>query len=341
LIERFDQADDMIFYDFEYERPGSLAEAAALLNGAGGDARLLAGGTDLIPNMRVEVVTPSMLVSLGGIEPSAPDENPDGSIRIDALSKLSDLVDSKLLRRQLPMLAESALTVASNQVREMGTLGGNLCQDTRCLQYNQKHDFQFVEPCYKRGGDCCYPFPGNDATTCWSVYMSDIACVLLALDGQLEILGPDGTRRMPVAELFTGDGLNPFTLGAEEIIEAVVVPPVPERFGWCYHKTSVRGGLDFGTTMIAIALQLAADGETCASARIVYGAVGQGPLRPVAAERAMAGAALDPAQIAAAASTEITPLPHHGFDKGFLRENIRVNTERSLVRAMARAQGRE
>jgi CO/xanthine dehydrogenase FAD-binding subunit len=290
-----------------------------------------------MPNMRVEVVTPSLLVSLSGIEPAAPEKRADGSIKIDALTKLSDLVDDELIKSELPMLAEAAHTVAGNQVRVMGTLGGNLCQETRCLYYNQKHDYQFVEPCYKRGGDCCFPFPGNDHNTCWSVYMSDIAPVLIALDATLEILGPDGTREIPMADLFTGDGLNPFTLGAAEIVQAVIVPPLPERFGWGYHKTTVRGGLDFGTAIIVIALQLAEDGETCSWAKIIYGAVGQGPLRPTTTEISMKSAVLDPPLIAVAASQEISPLPHHGFNKGYLRENIRVYTERSLVRAIARA----
>jgi 4-hydroxybenzoyl-CoA reductase beta subunit len=330
----------MILYDFEYERPSSLQEATALLSETGEGAKLLAGGTDLMPNMRVEVITPSLLVSLSAIEAVAPEKSTDGSIKIDALIKLSDLVDDELIRRELPMLAEAAHTVAGNQVRVMGTLGGNLCQESRCLYYNQKHDYQFVEPCYKRGGDCCFPFPGNDQNVCWAVYMSDIAPVLIALDATLEILGPVGTRELAMAELFTGDGMNPFTLEASEIIQAIIVPPLPERFGWGYHKTTVRGGLDFGTAIIVIALQMAEDGETCSWAKIIYGAVGQGPLRPTTTETSMENAALDPALLAVAASQEISPLPHHGFNKGYLRENIRVYTERSLVQAIERAQGK-
>ncbi len=329
----------MILYDFEYERPASLQEAIALLSDGGDGAHVLAGGTDLLPNMRVEIVAPSTLVSLSGIEAQTPAELPDGSVRIDALSKLADLADSDLLKDKLPMVAESAHTVAGNQVREMGTLGGNLCQETRCLYFNQKHDYQFVEPCYKRGGDVCYPFPGNDRTTCWSVYMSDIAPVLISLGAELEILGPDGTRNIPVEDLFTGDGLEPMTLEPSEIIQAVIVPPLPERFGWGYHKTTVRGGLDFGTAIVVVGLHLAEDGETCSAVRIVYGAIGEAPLRPSETEQAMIGSKLDPAQIAADASKEVTPLPHHGFKKGYLRDNIKVNTERSLVKAIERAKG--
>ncbi|MDP6926711.1 MAG: FAD binding domain-containing protein, partial [Rhodospirillales bacterium] len=260
--------------------------------------------------------------------------------RIDALSKLADLADSDLLRDKLPMVAESAHTVAGNQVREMGTLGGNLCQETRCLYFNQKHDYQFVEPCYKRGGDTCYPFPGNDRTICWSVYMSDIAPVLIALGAKLEILGPDGARNIRIEDLFTGNAMDPMTLKSSEIIMAVIVPPLPERFGWGYHKTTVRGGLDFGTAIVVITLQMEEDGETCANAKIIYGAIGEGPLRPTATESSMSGAKIDAVQIAHDASQEVTPLPHHGFKKGYLRDNIKVNTERLLIRAIERAQGK-
>ena len=330
----------MILYDFEYEKPKSLQEAMTLLDEFGDNAHLLAGGTDLLPNMRVEIIVPSMLVSLSGIEAQEPKVQSDGSIRIDALSKLADLADSDLLRDKLPMVAESAHTVAGNQVREMGTLGGNLCQETRCLYFNQKHDYQFVEPCYKRGGDTCYPFPGNDRTICWSVYMSDIAPVLIALGAELEILGPDGARNIRIEDLFTGNAMDPMTLKSSEIIMAVIVPPLPERFGWGYHKTTVRGGLDFGTAIVVIALQMEEDGETCANAKIIYGAIGEGPLRPTATESSMSGAKIDAVQIAHDASQEVTPLPHHGFKKGYLRDNIKVNTERLLIRAIERAQGK-
>ncbi len=330
----------MILYDFEYEKPKSLQEAMTLLDESGDNAHLLAGGTDLLPNMRVEIIVPSMLVSLSGIEAQEPEVQSDGSIRIDALSKLADLADSDLLRDKLPMVAESAHTVAGNQVREMGTLGGNLCQETRCLYFNQKHDYQFVEPCYKRGGDTCYPFPGNDRTICWSVYMSDIAPVLIALGAKLEILGPDGARNIRIEDLFTGNAMDPMTLKSSEIIMAVIVPPLLERFGWGYHKTTVRGGLDFGTAIVVIALQMEEDGETCANANIIYGAIGEGPLRPTATESSMSGAKIDAVQIAHDASQEVTPLPHHGFKKGYLRDNIKVNTERLLIRAIERAQGK-
>ena len=330
----------MIFFDFDYERAATLEDAVALLARLQGEARALAGGTDLLPSMRMENIKPGLLVSLSGIEPGEPEVLADGSIRIDALSRLANLENSILLRSKVPMLARSAHVVGGNQIRQMGTLGGNLCQEVRCMQLDQKHDYQFVAPCYKRGGACCYPFPRNRRDTCWSVFMSDIAPALIALDAQVEILGESASRRIRVEDLFTGNGLAPLKLGHAELLRAVFIPPTPRGFGWGFHKSTVRGGLEFGMAVIALTLQLAEDAMTCADARIVIGAVREGPVRAERAERSLKGAVLDEerlAQAAAEASKETNPLPHHGFTKRHLMDNIRVYLRRTMTQALERA----
>lgn len=330
----------MILFDFDYAQADTLEDAVALLARLQGEARALAGGTDLLPSMRMENIKPALLVSLSRIEPGEPEVLADGSIRIDALSRLASLENSSFLRSKIPMLAQSAHVVGGNQIRQMGTLGGNLCQEVRCMQLDQKHDYQFVAPCYKRGGECCYPFPRNGRNICWSVYMSDIAPALIALDAQVEILGDSGSRRMRVEELFSGNGLAPLKLGHAELLRAVIIPPAPRGFGWGFHKSTVRGGLEYGMAVIGLALQLAEDGRTCADARIVIGAVREGPVRPAAAERSLTGAVLDEArlaQAAAEASKEVNPLPHHGFTRRHLMDNIRVYLRRTLAQALERA----
>ncbi|OGA32322.1 MAG: hypothetical protein A3F75_09290 [Betaproteobacteria bacterium RIFCSPLOWO2_12_FULL_64_23] len=334
----------MILFDFDYERAATLEDAVAILARLQGEARALAGGTDLLPSMRMENIKPRLLVSLGAIEPNEPEMLADGSIRIDALSRLASLENSSLLRDKVPMLAESAHVVGSNQIRQMGTLGGNLCQETRCMQLDQKHDYQFVAPCFKRGGDCCYPFPRNKRDICWSVYMSDIAPALIALDAEVEILGEAGRRRIHVEELFTGNGLKPLKLGQAELLRAVFIPQRPRGYTWGFHKSTVRGGLEFGMAVIAVALQIAEDGMTCADARIVIGAVREAPVRLAAAERSLKGVVLDEkrlAQVAAEASREANPLPHHGFTKRHLMDNIRVYLRRTMAQAIGRARSPE
>jgi 4-hydroxybenzoyl-CoA reductase subunit beta len=331
----------MILFDFEIDRPETLQEAAAQLAKLGDGARLMAGGTDLLPNMRIEICKPETVISLGAIAAEPPRQEKDCWVRIDALCKLAQMEHDPLLAKELPMLAAAAHSVAGNQIRQMGTLGGNLCQETRCLYLNQKHDYQFVAPCFKRGGDCCYPFPKNDPDTCWSVYMSDIAPVLIALNAEAEILGAKGQRTAKLEELYTGSGLKPLTLGAGEIIRAIRVPPRAKNFCWGYHKSARRGGLEFGMAILAAALDMAPDGKSCEKAGLVVGAVRERPIRLAATEQFLAGKALDKDVIAKAAdqgAEEANPLPHHGFTKSYLRDNIRVYLRRTLTKAISRAQ---
>ncbi len=330
----------MIQFDFDYERPGTLSEAATLLLQHGASARIMAGGTDLLPNMRVELVRPAAVIGLSGIVPELPRREENGAIRIDALTRLATLAESALIQEQLPLLAESAHAVAGNQIRQMGTLGGNLCQETRCLYLNQQHDYQFAAPCYKRGGTVCYPFPLNKPDVCWSVYMSDVAPALIALDADVETVDGHGGRRIAVEDLFTGNGLSPIRLREGEIIGTIVIPPRPANFGWGYHKSARRGGLEFAMAVVVVTLRLDADRKTCIDARIVIGAVREKPVRAAAAERRLTCAALDEANIGAAVTAaieELKPLPHHGFSKSYIIDNVRVYLRRVLKRAICDA----
>ncbi|MCC6213182.1 MAG: FAD binding domain-containing protein [Burkholderiales bacterium] len=334
----------MILFDFGYERAATAEEAVARLARLGDDARLLAGGTDLLPNMRAELAMPATLVSLEGIACEPPRALADGSIRIDALTRLADLERAPLIAERLPMLAAAARAVGSHQIREMGTIGGNLCQETRCLYLNQRHDYQFAPPCFKRGGECCYPFPRNKSDVCWSVHMSDVAPALIALDASLEILGAGGTRRAGIEDLFSGSGLRPLTLGPAELLRSVTVAPRPARWGWGFHKSTVRGGLEYGMSVCAVALRLEPDGRTCAEARIALGAVRERPLRSPKAESLLAGSVLDPArltQAATAGAAEANPLPHHGFTKRHLSDNLKIYLRRTLEQALSRAREEE
>lgn len=328
----------MILYEFDYEQPETLEEAVVQLRALGSSAAIAAGGTDLLPNMRIEVVRPSTVVSLGAIEPVAPARQADGAIRIDALTRLAAIEESALLREALPMLVQAASVVGSNQIRQMGTLGGNLCQDTRCLWFNQKHDYQFKVPCYKRGGDLCYPFPTNRPGVCWSVHMSDTAPALMALNAQVDILGESGVRRIDLENLYTGDGITPVDLTEGEIIAAIIVAPPAQRTGWGYCKSARRGGLEFGISVMAVSVTADDDGR-CSAARIFVNAIRERPIRLVQTEQALQGASLDEAteaRIAAVAAKEINPLPHHGFTKSHIRDDFRIKIRRALGAAFAR-----
>lgn len=334
----------MILSDFEYERPETLRDAVDRLAALGPNSNLLAGGTDILPNMRLKIQNPDVLVSLGAISPLPPETLADGSLRVDALTRLRDMEASEPFLSAYPMLAQSAHVVGSNQTRQAGTLGGNLCQEIRCLYLNQEHDFQFVAPCYKRGGDCCYPYPKNEPGTCASVFMSDIAPALIALQADLELMAVDSTRRVSVEEFYTGDGMVPNVLGASELISAVVVPSALPRAGWGYHKSTIRGGLEFAMVVVAVWLTLKEDGETCDDVRISVGAVSEGPTRAVTSEDILRGNKVGEDLIAQAASVAVQDtrfLPHHNFSVEYLKQNAQVYLCRVLTEALARAKSPE
>jgi CO/xanthine dehydrogenase FAD-binding subunit len=168
--------------------------------------------------------------------------------------------------------------------------------------------------------------------------MSDVAPALIALRAELELIGESGPRRVPLEQLYSGNGLKPFTLKPGEIIESVRVPAAAAGSGFGYHKLSRRGGLEFATAVVAATLRVDADGK-CSEIRIVIGAVREGPVRANAAEQALLGSALDEAALAAAAKAvaEVNPLPHHGFTKSYIVDSLRIYLRRVLTQAVARA----
>ncbi len=253
--------------------------------------------------------------------------------------RLAAIERSEIIEQTLPMLARAASVVGSNQIRHMATLGGNLCQDTRCLYLNQKHDYQFKAPCYKRGGEVCFPYPNNAPDVCWSVYMSDIAPALIALDAQAEVIAEARVRHTSVESLFSGSGMTPLNLAGGEILRAIVVPARDRRFGWGYLKSARRGGMEYGVSVMSVALTADPATGTCRSARVVIGAIRERPIRATQAEAMLSGSALDERAIAQAAATvakEISPLPHHGFTKSYIRDDIRVKIARVLRDAVGR-----
>lgn len=321
---------------FRYMRPGSTDEAAGLLAEYGTAAVLVAGGTDLFPRMKYRIATPEYLVSLSGISRSLPTVDDDGCLRIDALMTLGDVSLASAVRNHAPLVAKAAARVASGQIRNAATLGGNLCLECRCLYYNQSHTFQFVEPCFKLDGDLCYFAPKGNR--CFAVFASDMAPALLSLDADICVTGGAGKqRRIPVAELYSGDALNPLTLLPSEIITDIYVPSAFGTCGHSFRKFSRRKGFEFAGLSVAVALQTADDGRTCRGARIAVGSVAAGPLRAAAAEAALVGQILSDRDIlraaAAAAAQEIRPISHHGYPAAHLRHCLEVEVRRALVEA--------
>jgi 4-hydroxybenzoyl-CoA reductase beta subunit len=312
-------------------------EATHFLDKHGSNARLIAGGTELLPRMKYGLALPDMLISLKGLQPHAPSLAPDGSLILDVLMTIAGLIGSPEVRKKAPLLTEAASTVASNEIRNMGTLGGNLCQETRCLYYNQGHKFQFVEPCFKRGGDVCYFIPKGDR--CWAVFMSDMAPALICLGAEVKITGLEDQRHVSLGGLYTGNPEHPVALAPCEILRDVLIPSPPPNRGTAYRKLRLRGGLEYAALSIAALLEMEDDGITCSRARIVVGAISPAPSRASKTESVLVGKKISDSQFSKAAqmvTEEIRVIPHHGYSAAYLKKCLRAQTHRALASAAER-----
>lgn len=308
-----------------YAAPDTLESAVELLQREG--AVLAAGGTDLVPNLKRRQHPAEVIVSLRRIEGLSGIKVEDGVVRIGARTTLATVADD----RNVPeVLRSAAHAVASPQLRNRGTVGGNLCVDTRCDWLNVPDTWrQAAEPCLKAGGDTCWVAPAKKI--CWAVSSTDLAPVMVALDAQVGLVGPEGTRTIPVAELYHNDGMAHLAKAAGEIVTEVAVPIVPDLRA-TYRKLRRRGSIDFPILGVAAALRLDPAG-TCVAARIVLGAIASAPLSATSAENALLGRPLDSAAIADAAEAArqiARPLRNTDLTSRYRRRMVPVFVTRAL-----------
>jgi 4-hydroxybenzoyl-CoA reductase subunit beta len=280
---------------FRYLAPRSLAEAAAALADLGPEAAVLAGGTDLFPNMKRRQQTPGTVVALRGIAALHGHAfGPDRGLTAGALTRLSAIEHDGAIAEAFPALARAASLVATPPLRNMGTLGGNLCLDTRCSYYDQGQEWRAaIGYCMKKDGDICWVAPGSKR--CWAVSSSDTAPVLCALGAEVTLVSTAGERRIAVSELFADDGIAHLTRRPDEILAQIHVPapadPV-ERERSAYVKLRRRGSFDFPVLGVAARVRLGAGGAVEA-ARIFVGGTGSRPQEARAAAELLIGRVLD------------------------------------------------
>ncbi len=308
---------------FSYVRPTSIAEAITQLAATG--ARVHAGGTDLLGCLRDGVFAADKLVSISGVRElrgAAP--TAEGGLRIGALTTLAEIASNPEIAARYPALAQGALAAASPQLRNQGTLGGNLCQRPRCWYFRGQFH------CARKGGDKCYAVEGENqfhcifgGNVCFIVHPSDTAPALLAHEALLRIAGPGGTRVVPIERFFvlpSVDYTRETILEPNEILTEIVLhPPLPGARGG-YHKVRARGAWDFALAGVATALQLR-DGRV-ERARIVLSGAAPVPWRVAAAEAALTGARLDARSAARAAEAAIKgadPLAGNGYKVDLFR----------------------
>lgn len=258
--------------EFRLEHPTSACGAVALLceNPA---SRFIAGGTDLLPNIRRGLLTPPVLIDLGKVDELREFSMDAHRARFGAGLTLASLAADPRVQHSLPALAQAALAVAGPTHRTVATLGGNLCLDTRCQYYNQSETWrEGIEYCMKRSGDVCRV--ARKSKRCFAAFSGDVAPALLALDATVEVLGPQGLRRLPIRDFYCDDGLIPLALAANEMLVAVEVPMV-DGLSSAYDKVRVRGAIDFPLAGIAIALRR--DGGVFGGLRIACTGVSSRP----------------------------------------------------------------
>jgi xanthine dehydrogenase YagS FAD-binding subunit len=288
---------------FEHARPASLAAALELLPTGRDPAarertRLVAGGQDLYTEMKERLAQPELLVDLKGLGLDRIEHAADGSLSIGACATLAALEEDAGVRARFPVLHEAAASVASVQIRSVGTVGGNLCQRPRCWYYRHEHAV-----CIKKGGSECFAYGGQNKYNAilgggpsYIVHPSDLAPALVALGASVDIAGTRGTRSVELERFFTlpseGSVLRENVLGGDEVVTAVRVP-APAGSGWrsTYLKFRERGSYDFALASVALALRM--EGGTIAAARLVLGGVAPIPWRCEGAEKLLAGRKID------------------------------------------------
>lgn len=316
---------------FRYLAPKTAADAVAILREEGPDAALVAGGTDLYPNMKRRHQTPKTLVSLRHVdELRGVTVRDDGSVRIGAGETLRSLERNEALAAALPALVEAVHSISTPILRNMGTIGGNLCLDTRCNYYDQNLEWRkAINFCLKCDGDTCWVAPSSP--TCWAVNSSDCVPVMMALGAKVRLVSADGERIVGADDLYAAtDGREWMTKRKDELLADIEIPPQAGARS-TYLKLRRRGSFDF--PILGVAARVAGNG-TVEKADVVLNAIGPAPVRVTAAEEHLAGQALTDEVLEEAgklAMKAAKPLDNTDLTFGWRRKMVPVYVRRALA----------
>ena len=313
---------------FTYLQPKTLQEALAMKTDAGPDGMFVAGGTDLYPNMKRRHQDPKTVISLMGIPDLSATERRNDGMTVGSCLTLNQLSVLPSFR-PYAAVASAARLVSTPLLRNMGTLGGNLCLDTRCNYYNQSYEWRkSIDFCMKKDGHICWVAPSSPR--CWAVSSSDVAPVMVAIGAEYRLVGPQGERVVPAGRFYHNDGINYLTKQPDEILAEVRLP-APDSWSAVYHKLRRRGSFDF--PVLGVAAWVRWDGKKVADARIVLGGVASYPQEIAEAGAALRGVPLTDESIAAAADAAYhpaKPMDNTDFDLSWRKQMTRVYVTRAL-----------
>lgn len=322
---------------FRLHQPTTLAEAATILASEGEGARLVAGGTDLWPNLKRRHQKAGHVVSLAGVPGLASiHSNGDlGDLQMGAMATLNAVERDGAVRERFPALAQAVGWISSPVLRNMGTIGGNVCLDTRCTYYNQNEEWrQSISYCMKAEGKICWVAPSSPR--CWAVNSADSAPMLVTLGARVHLLSTEGEREIPLEALYRDDGMDYLTKRREEIVTRIVVPGSADatHCRTAFFKLRRRGSIDFGVLSVAVALWM--DGEVVRAARVVLGSIASLPSSADEVAKALVGRKLDRESITAAASkarSAATPMDNTDLDPRWRGQVTPIYVERTLREA--------
>jgi len=317
---------------FTYIPARSADEAVELLASHGADALPVSGGTDLYANMKQRLFTPKVLVGLKPIRNlSFIRYNDVSGLTVGALATLTDIADSEPVQRYYPALARASSLISTPQLRNMGTIGGNVCVDTRCNYYNQNLDWRkALGYCMKKDGDICRV--ATSSPKCLAVNSSDAAPVLQAFGARMWLAGPSGERELPISEFFQNDGMLAWNKRLGEIVTRINIPPPQATTRSAYRKLRLRNSFDFPILGVAVVVQLD-DTGVCRDAKLVLNAVAPKPIEVPAAAAALIGTRLESEALEAAAEAAFAagkPLDNTSATIPYRKRMVRVFARRAL-----------
>jgi len=278
--------------NFEYLKPKTVEEACVLLSKYRGEAKLLAGGTDTVVRMKRRIESPKYLVDMKGV-PGLDDiryYDKEGVLRIGSLVTLKAIETSPVISEKFAILAQAASKVGSSQLRNRGTIGGNICLDSRCPYFNQSYLWKKSFPsCFKTGGDVCHIAKGGK--TCFAICSADTVPSLIALGAKVKIVSSESQKTIPLAEFYRKDrdGRSINTLGVDEMVTQIEIPTLPARSAGVYLKVSQRKAVDFPLLGVAVVIGFNGTNKLCQDVGIVLGAVSPNPIRASEAEEVLRG----------------------------------------------------
>jgi len=331
----------MIGESIRVMRPRGVDEAVRILSDHGPEAMVIAGGTDVVPNLQMRLFAPRVLVDLKPLRMlSGVDFSERDGLRIGALTTLTALLSAAIVREKFPVLASAVSTIAGPLQRNMGTVGGNLCLETRCRWYNQSHLWRTaLGGCLKKDGTICHVAPGGKF--CWAAWSGDSAPALLTLDAEIEITGASGTRRIPLRQFYTNNGMDRIALRRGEILTSIHVPARMARRRGAYRKLRVRDSIDYPLAGVAVSMDVDASG-TCRDARVALTAVNPAPVLVAQASEWLAGRKFSEEFIERVAHSAIQtgkPLTTSASTPVYRRDMVRLFTRRALEETWATDNG--